>query len=88
MEKINLEKILRNQIGYMGNEPNLTRLISDRAIGKDILNAMKEACKQVLELAAENATGDIFHGNDGYFEGKVSAIVNKQSILNTINQVE
>ena len=49
MEKINLEKILRNQIGYMGNEPNLTRLISDRAIGKDILNAMKEACKQTLK---------------------------------------
>lgn len=80
MKKINLEEILRNQIGYMGNEPNLTRLIEERATGHDILEAMREACKQVLELAAENAKTTVI--------SEIEVIVNKKSITNTINQVE
>ena len=52
-----------------------------------IKTAMKEACKQTLELAAENAkTKDI----DGGWQGceTTYTIVDKQSILNTINQIE
>ena len=79
MKKINLEEILRNQIGYMGNEPNLTRLIEERATEHDILEAMREACKQVLILAADNATCTI---------NKYSISINRKSITDTINQVE
>lgn len=79
--KINLEEILRNKIGYMGIAPNLTKLISERATGYDVLCAMKEACKQLLELAAENATYDFTENGRGIY-------VDKQSILDTINQVE
>ena len=49
-----------------------------------VLKAMKEAVKQSLELAAENAKCEeiiILDSHKGY-------VVNKQSILNTINQVE
>ena len=88
---INLEEILRNKIGYMGNEPKLTKLVSERATGFDILSAMKEACKQTLELAAENAeigevheVSESIHGGAGY----TYCEINKQSILNTINQIE
>ena len=42
-----------------------------------VIDAMKEACKQILELAAENAEihEELF-------------IVDKQSILDTIKQIE
>lgn len=48
-----------------------------------ILEAMKEACRQVLELAAENAKVNLKPINlyDSVW------FVNKESILNTINQV-
>ena len=48
---------------------------------------MEEACKQVLELAAENAEilRDDFNYDSQIWE---TEIVDKQSILDTINQVE
>ena len=50
----------------------------------DIIFAMKEACKQVLELAANNAKCEkIGEGVFAYID-----IVNRQSILDTINQIE
>lgn len=49
---------------------------------EEILSAMKEACRQTLELAAENARCDAPYGVD------VSHMISKQSILDTINQIE
>lgn len=65
----------------------------------DIIPAMKEACRQVIELAAENATIDwiennkkltsdsdySFRDNDGIW-CKIN--ISEESILNTINQIE
>jgi len=70
--KINLEEIL-DKI-YVKNDN--TNYYSKQTI----LFAMEEACRQTLELAAENAI----------VEKKMirTYIVNKQSILDTINQVK
>ena len=46
---------------------------------------MKEACRQVLELAAENAELDSEDDND--MTGVIVS-VNRQSITDTINKVE
>lgn len=73
--KINLGKILgppsfNNSGGY----------------GKEIvLKAMREACRQTLELAAENAWWDVNSGADMH---NVEVSVNKESILSLINQIE
>lgn len=85
MENINLEKILQ--------EPNIFDNPRRRdGWSKDlVITAMREACRQVLELAAENA-----HAKD-FIEGSttipaltpnIDIIVNKQSILDTINNIE
>lgn len=67
--KVNLEEIL---------EKHRQMFIKNSVKHPDyIMDAMKEACRQVLELAAENA-----EVHEELF------IVDKQSILNTINQVE
>ena len=47
-----------------------------------ILEAMKEACRQTLELASKNARCDSSYGVD------ISHTINRQSILNTINQIK
>lgn len=76
--KINLEEIL-NDCVYIDDE-----------IKPMVRNAMREACRQILELAAENAEVDehevaeSIHGGPGYTYYEVD----KQSILNTINQIE
>lgn len=89
-KEINLEEILRNKIGYLGNENNLTKLISERAVGSEVLSAMKEACKQTLELASERAkiiSGS--HPDSKYDTRPVFTYeVDKQSILDTIKQIE
>ena len=71
--KINLEEILNKELNILS--------ISVEQIEKSALKAMKEACKQVLELAAENATYDFTENGRGIY-------VDKQSIIDTINQVE
>lgn len=48
--------------------------------GKDAIEVMKDVCKQILELVAENTDWD------KEFDGEV--FINKQSILNTIKQIE
>lgn len=85
-EKINLEEILNNCI-YIDDE-----------IKPMVKNAMKEACRQVLELAAENArlTEKMSIPEDDLESIDVTTreapdmtyIVGKQSILDTINQIE
>ena len=82
--KINLEEILRNKIGYLGSEPNLSKLIKERATSHDIISAMKEACKQILELAAEKIKSDALEE----YGSEVPDCWSEQSILDTINQVE
>ena len=66
--KINLEKILQSKIDTvtLNGNPVYHKF--------QIINAMKEACKQLLELAAENAYITTKDEIDG--------------ILNTIKQVE
>ena len=75
MSKINLEEILINSSAYlnMHGEPILRK--------EDVLYAMKEACRQTLELAAENVD---YHCTDS----DVEVIIDKQSILNVINLIE
>ena len=80
-KKINLEEILNNQIDKDFN----FRLFYGEATTNRILSAMKEACKQVLELAAENADTKEFFD---HYNQWIGDFVDKDSILNTINQVE
>ena len=71
--KVNLEEIL---------EKHRQMFIKNSVKHPDyIIDAMKEACRQTLELAAENAFAE--EGVIGY-----SWEVNQESILNTIKQVE
>lgn len=99
--KINLEEILIQENRKAFNEEGYSNYFT--AIQHSIIQkAMKEACKQVLEAAAENADmiGETQHNNGApdKYENFVYVIdsngpdygytVNKQSILNTINQIE
>jgi len=103
-EKINLEEILRNKIGYLGSEPNLSKLVKERATSYDIISAMKEACRQTLELCAKNVKTEPVYtkacddhtpywgaccscGQYNNPDIKIGDKINKQSILDTINQI-
>lgn len=81
--KINLEEILNKELNILS--------IRVEQIEKSALKAMKEACKQVLELAADNAKAEIhteWEGNTGSEYYTDYAVIDKRSILDTINQVE
>jgi len=75
--KINLERILNK---HLANKIILEVDWDDMSL---IKNAMKEACRQTLELATENATY-----NRSVLENLNYVQIDKQSILNTINQIE
>jgi hypothetical protein len=82
MEKqINLDEILKSYLTLEAMRANN----SDYTYNM-VLAAMKEACRQTLELAVENAemTLLIDEENDIVQE----ATIDKESILNTIKQVE
>ena len=79
-KEVNLEQILRSFLtteAILANNPDYTYNM--------VLSAMREACKQTLELAAENAESycvcerDMLTGDSE---------VDKQSILDTINQIK
>ena len=61
-----------------------------------VLSAMKEACKQTLELAAENAKlnvgteSGIVTIESGYmdYNSESHVYINKRSITDTINQIK
>ena len=85
-KKINLKGILDKFDKY--------NCISEAQLS-DIIPAMKEACRQVLELAAENATiEEVFGVSDTYIPEKYHYCesevigVSVKSILNTIKQIE
>ena len=92
-DKINLEEILK-RFSHVDHGA-----VEDFWFTENVIKAMKEACRQTLELAAENAkinwvennvemesdTDFSFRDNDGNW-CKIN--INEQSILNTIKQVE
>ena len=82
--KINLEEILLEEMDKFRLSFPDENLYSTEQIKESLelpyfKAAMKEACRQTLELAAENAET---------IWGQMVVKVNKQSILNTINQIE
>lgn len=98
--KINLEEILARWISKNLQEHGRSREASD-AVAKTsikdgsywyILEAMKEFGKQLLELAAENADvkaiSEMISISNGADFNIQKMVVDKQSILNTIKQVE
>lgn len=86
MDKINLEKIFR--ISTNGHKVDtLSDLIAD-AKDDDVLAAMKETCRQVLERAADNAKMDVVVLRQDEIAIEFGNVINKQSILDTINEVE
>ena len=80
MNKINLEKIIRSHFNASYYD-SIVDLIDERATTDDITDIIKEACRQVLERAAENIRWTSGQYKSDYFS-------QQQSILNTINEVE
>lgn len=84
MKTVDLEEILEK------NDVTMYSRFHDYETHYDnVLNAMKEACKQTLELAAENA--DIHIPEGAYYDIYVNPDmieIDNQSILDTLNQVK
>lgn len=98
-KKINLEEILFNSKFKDLNEREKQSIKNGLVTFNfdEIIWAIKESCRRVLELAAENAT--LLEGEEDIgktylmeqyntFYEDVLFTVNKESILNTINQIE
>ena len=84
--KINLEDLL---INHCNN--NMLHWINEAEYRKSfLLDAMKDAIKQALELAAENADYGVYQNDDGQepWIHESNIFIDKQSILDTINQIE
>ena len=77
MKIINLEEILSKHDKYNDISVELE---------SSILSAMKEACKQTLELASENVDNVIEKSEEEIYIVLAQEINN--SILDTINQIE
>lgn len=102
--KINLEEILDSQRLAISKLYLQGAVNMGRPHGNDyqkILNAMKEACRQALELAAENAElkcqlnshpkgypYSMVNTNGSIEIGDKWIVCNKQSIFNVINLIE
>jgi len=83
MKTIDLEKIFE-RYNYLARVETDSANIDYKG---NMLKAMKEACKQTLELAAENATTK----TETYcspFSSDWEKVVSKQSILDTLNQIK
>ena len=80
-DKINLEEILK-RFSHVDHGA-----VEDFWFTENVIKAMKEACRQTLELAAENAEICTDTMCSPYREDWVK-YVDKQSILDTIKQVE
>jgi len=79
MEKqINLEEILKSYLTLEAMRANNSNYTYNM-----VLAAMKEACRQTLELAVENVEAYYYYDMEQY-----EANINEESILNTIKQVE
>lgn len=92
--KINLSKILeaKNNLAFEEGYSNYFTAAQRNIIFK----AMEESIKQTLELAVENAECklknkiecDSSQLENGFVIGNNAIVINKQSILDTINQIE
>lgn len=92
MKKINLEEIISQEFGTRTIEVLNSAFRKDndpRTLLERWKEIIKKACKQTLELAAENAkyTGGGTHKVGHHLESE-PIVINKDSILNTINQIE
>jgi hypothetical protein len=97
MNKVDLNKILFTEINRLKKDFPEENWYTDEELktvpeAKYIKYAMKEACRQALELAAENAKTRIKtiteHEDPPYSRINKAIVVDKDSIINTINQVE
>lgn len=83
-KKINLEEIINKQYNY----PWVDKFLPHSEKQK-LLSGVMDACRQVLQLAAENAKLNDYTsfcvGNK--YKPHKSPAVDKQSILDTINQI-
>ena len=93
MKEINLEEILldesKQKLGYNSwidfEEVYKSYSTNFRALQKFVIDFGKRVTREVLELAAENAKAkEVGVEHDDY----IIHIINKQSILDTINQIE
>lgn len=85
--KINLDRILeaKNNLAFEEGYSNYFTAAQRNIIFK----AMEESIKQAIELAAENANViEKCKFNELHLENDFEIIVNKQSILNTLEQIE
>ena len=86
MDKINLEKIIRSHFNASYYD-SIADLINKRVTTDDFTDIIKEACRQVLERAADNACVDKIRLGISC-ASEYAFVVNRESILNTINEVE
>jgi len=93
MKTLNLEEILRRHIDSLKDgSPTRNLLSSNEVFQNDLfdffMNLMKDVCKETLYLAAENAKiKENFTVDDKAFVLN-EYVINKQSIIDTINEVE
>ena len=85
MDKINLKEIL-NHVYDKEYRSSFKTAYSEQCI----LEAMREACTQILERAAENAKYEVCQDDDGQesWIHKSNIFIDKRSILDTINEIE
>ncbi len=99
--KINLEEILFKHLSKAKEILPNENWYSDEEIKNSpefsfFKDAMKEACQQTLELVADNAECKLrnkiecsnFQLENGFVVGNYAIVINKQLILDTINQIE
>ena len=82
MDKINLKEIL-NRVYDKEYRSSYKTEYPEQCI----FEAMKEVCRQVLERAADNASVDKIRLEKN-FASEYAYVVNRESILDTINEVE
>ena len=94
-KRINLEEILasKSEAFDTATKLKLSRTSKVAIKGIDAIEAMKEAIQQSLELASENAKVTeksiiTYHQEAPYMRRKLITVVEKNSIINTIKQVE
>ena len=86
MRTLNLEEIIEHIWGSIDVDDLQLEVTLNPSLDL-IKSAMKEACRRILELASENAEIQcIYH--QGYCLGSEDYIVNTESIINTIKQIE
>ena len=91
-KKINLEEILDKTIDSVyenvpkEHKTDFQKKLKDSLQYKTCVSAMREACTQVLERAADNASVDKIR--IGKFYAEYAFAVNRESILDTINEIE